>query len=108
MQQTLSSTTPSTRARAGDGLAYAVLRRGGAPPVQAKAQLDLAAAAALRLEAAFRAQAPGGEAPKFAFHKAHVAAVMAQGGFCAFSERRVGPDGVAVCLPLIWPRAPRG
>jgi len=33
----------------------------------------------------------------------YVAAVMAFGGFCALSERRM-PRGVAlVCLPLIWP-----
>lgn len=42
--------------------------------------------------------------PKFARHDAHVAAVMEAGGFCAFSERRIGRDGVAVCLPLKWTR----
>ena len=33
----------------------------------------------------------------------HAEAVMAQGGFCAFSERALGPGKWAVCLPLIWP-----
>jgi transposase len=37
--------------------------------------------------------------------QAHAEAVMAQGGFCAFSERALGPGKWAVCLPLIWPRA---
>jgi hypothetical protein len=33
-----------------------------------------------------------------------VAAVLAAGGFWAFSERRIGRDGAAVCLPMIGPR----
>ena len=31
-------------------------------------------------------------------------AAMREGGFCALSERRVGKDGMAVCLPLTWPK----
>jgi len=34
---------------------------------------------------------------------AYVAACMAQGGFCAFSEKRLTRGNVAVCLPVIWP-----
>jgi predicted transcriptional regulator len=33
----------------------------------------------------------------------HAEAVMAQGGFCALSERPLGSGKWAVCLPLIWP-----
>jgi predicted transcriptional regulator len=33
----------------------------------------------------------------------HAEAVMAQGGFCALSERSLGSGKWAVCLPLIWP-----
>lgn len=70
-------------------------------------ELQLEAGTARRLERVFRkVQARGAgdrQLPKFARHDAHVAAVLAQGGFCAFSERRIGRDGVAVCLPLVWP-----
>lgn len=69
--------------------------------------MQLDPSAARRLERVFlKAQARGAgdrQLPKFARHEAHVAAVMAQGGFCAFSERRIGRDGVAICLPLIRP-----
>lgn len=69
--------------------------------------MQLDAGAARRLERGFlRVQARGAgdrQLPKFARHEAHVAAVMAQGGFSAFSERRIGRDGVAICLPLIRP-----
>ncbi len=71
-------------------------------------ELGLAADHARRLEAGFRAKAQRGlgdiQLPRFARHDKHVAAVLAQGGFCAFSERRIGKDGAAVCLPLRWPR----
>jgi hypothetical protein len=71
-------------------------------------ELGLAAGHARRLEAGFRAKAQRGlsdvQLPRFARHDKHVAAIMAQGGFCAFSERRIGRDGVAVCLPLTWPQ----
>jgi len=87
---------------------YATLRRGGAPPDIAKAQLSIPAGMAARLEGHFRARAARGagdaELPRFARHEQHVAAVMAQGGFPALTERRCGRDGVRVCLPLLWPR----
>lgn len=38
----------------------------------------------------------------------HAAACLAAGGFWAFSERRLGRDKVAVCLPLIPPVQMRG
>ena len=38
----------------------------------------------------------------------HAAACLAAGGFWAFSERRLGRDQVAVCLPLIPPVQMRG
>ena len=100
--------TPATSAspsRSVNGSAYAVLRQGGASPHRSQALLGLEEAAAGRLERGFQARAARGaaEAPRFARHEAHVAAVMAQGGFCAFSERRQGRDGWVVCLPLIWP-----
>lgn len=70
-------------------------------------ELRLEPGLARRLERVFRrAQARGAgdrQLPKFARHDAHVAAVLAEGGFCAFSERRIGRDGAAVCLPLVWP-----
>ena len=62
---------------------------------------------ARRFEKLFRARTTRGsgdnQLPKFARHDAHVAAVLAAGGFWAFSERRIGRDGVAVCLPMIAP-----
>ncbi|MCA3550135.1 MAG: hypothetical protein IM647_07415 [Phenylobacterium sp.] len=33
----------------------------------------------------------------------HAEAVMAEGGFCAFSEKPLGIGKWAVCLPLVWP-----
>lgn len=84
---------------------YAVLRQTGSSPPRARAQLQLDAAAAARLEKLFRARAARGQGdeqlPKFARHDRHVAAVLAAGGFWAFSERRIGRDGVVVCLPLL-------
>lgn len=41
--------------------------------------------------------------PRFARHDRHVAAAMAAGGFWAFSEKRIGKHGMAVCLPLVPP-----
>lgn len=91
---------------------YAALRQTGTSPARAMAELGLTAAAGRRLERAFRARVARGDGdsqtPKFARNDAHVAAVMAQGGFCAFSERRLLGEGVSVCLPLIWPEPTRG
>lgn len=79
----------------------------GTSPARATAELRLTSASARRLERAFRARVEravgDSQTPRFARHEAHVAAVMAQGGFCAFSERRLAGEGVCVCLPLIWP-----
>ena len=99
MQQDLS--------RPADGQDYAALRQSGTCPARARLQLRLGPAAGRRLERLFRSRTARGagdsQLPKFARHEAHVAAVMAQGGFWAFSERRIGKDGVAVCLPLVAP-----
>lgn len=88
-----------------DGQDYAVLRQTGSSPCRVRRQLRLAPAAAARLEALFRARTARGQGdaqlPKFARHDRHVAAVLAQGGFWALSERRIGRDGLAVCLPLV-------
>lgn len=96
-----------TKPRPVDGQDYAALRQSGTPPEQARAQLGLAADSARRFEALFRKRAARGEGdrqrPKFARHEAHVAAVRAAGGFWSLSERRIGKDGVAVCLPMIGP-----
>ncbi|CAN7306733.1 hypothetical protein LJR164_001611 [Phenylobacterium sp. LjRoot164] len=43
--------------------------------------------------------------PRFAHDDAHVEAIMtgsAGRGFSALSERRLGEDKIAVCLPLVW------
>lgn len=90
-----------------DGQDYAVLRQCGTQPADARLRLGLEHADAERLERVFRARTTRGagdrQLPKFARHDRHVAAVMAQGGFCAFSERRLAGGGVCVCLPLIAP-----
>ena len=90
--------------------AYEALRRGGGDPAAVRRQLGREAAAAARLEAAFRARAARGvgdaHLPKFARHAQHVAAVMGEGGFPALSERRKGRDGACVCLPMIRPGGP--
>lgn len=76
--------------------------------MRAQVELGLTAGQAQRLERAFRVKLASGvgdiQLPRFARHDAHVAAVMREGGFCAFSERRVSKDGVAVSLPLTWPK----
>lgn len=36
--------------------------------------------------------------------RVHADAVMAEGGFCALSEKSLGRGNWAVCLPLIWPK----
>ena len=79
-----SEIDPHTLARA----SYAVLRRGGTAPSPAAAQLGLAPGLAERLERLFRARCGGGpEQPRFARHGAHVAAVLAAGGFPAAPDR---------------------
>lgn len=97
--------------RLGDGQNYAALRQSGTQAARVRVELGLDDLSAWRMEKAFRHRADRGvgdvQLPKFARHEAHVAAVMAQGGFCAFSERRLGRSHVAVCLPLIRPGSPR-
>lgn len=92
-----------------DGYDYAVLRQSGTQVADARLRLGLEHADAERLEKVFRARTARGagdrQLPKFARHDRHVAAVLKAGGFWAFSERRVGRDGVCVCLPLIPPGA---
>ncbi|MFM8938894.1 MAG: hypothetical protein ACKOEY_02530, partial [Phenylobacterium sp.] len=105
MTQTPVSQTRTLRP--GDIHDYAVLRQSGTHPERARIELNLRPGQARRLEQVMRARATRGEGdrqlPKFAHHDRHVRAVMAQGGFWALSERRIGRDGVAVCLPLIPP-----
>jgi hypothetical protein len=66
--------------------AYAALRYGGAPPGAAQAQLALPISLASRLETMFSRRSGGGPdpmRPRFARHGAHVAAVLAAGGYPA-------------------------
>jgi hypothetical protein len=63
---------------------YAVLRYEGAPPPRAREALGLAEATAASLERLFQARTGGGDdlmRPRFARHAAHVAAVLAEGGY---------------------------
>lgn len=93
--------------RPADGQDYAALRQSGTSPARARAQLNLEESQARRFEKLFRSRTARGagdtQLPKFARHDAHVAAVLEAGGFWAFSERRIGRDGAAVCLPMIAP-----
>ena len=86
---------------------YAVLRQSGTQAARVRVQLRLSAPDAQRLEKLFQARNARGEGdrqlPRFAMHDRHVAAVLAQGGFWAFSERRLGKTTVVVCLPMIPP-----
>lgn len=95
--------------RPADGQDYAALRQSGTSPARAQVQLRLAASDGERLERLFRARTTRGvgdsQLPRFARHEAHVAACMAEGGFWALSERRVGKGMVIVCLPMIPPFA---
>jgi hypothetical protein len=91
---------------------YAVLRRGGVSPGKARALMALEGRAADRLEAQFRTRAAtgGGEEvqPRFARHEAHVAAVLAAGGFPSLTERRGAGGGQRLGLPVIWPQRESG
>ena len=67
---------------------YAVSRRGGRPPELARAELGLPAEVAAGLERLFRSLGGGGPdpmRPRFARHRAHVRAVLAQGGYPAIA-----------------------
>lgn len=71
--------------------AYAASRHGGAPPGLAAVELALPAETAAELERLFQRRPGGGPGrmrPRFARHAAHVAAVMAAGGYPAIAERR--------------------
>lgn len=85
-----------------------MLRQSGTQAGRARLQLRLNDVDAARLEKLFRARSSRGtgdrQLPKFARHDRHVEAVMQEGGFWAFSERRVGGGGMCVCLPLIPPK----
>lgn len=65
--------------------AYFTLRHGGAPPARACVELGLTSSRARRLEAQFAIRRPGERSdamrPRFANHRAHVAAVLAAGGY---------------------------
>ena len=104
MFHTFSSMSQNRPPKTGDVQTYVALRQSGTHPERARAELDLRPGQARRLERVFRARTARGEGdrqlPKFAHHDRHIRAVMAAGGFWALSERRVGRDGVAVCLPL--------
>jgi hypothetical protein len=97
-----------TQARpAATGQEYAALRQTGTSPTRARVELGIAPGLARRLETSFRVKSLKGgdvQSPRFARHDEHVALVMAQGGFCAFSERRIGREGAVVCLPMRWPK----
>lgn len=86
---------------------YSALRSGGASPHSARVQLRLEEAQAQRFESIVRARAArgggDGPAPRFARHDRHVAAVMAQGGFPALTEKADAGGCRTVSLPLIWP-----
>jgi hypothetical protein len=90
--------------RPGEIQDYSVLRQTGTPPARARRLIGLGDSAAKELEAAFkvRQRRPGDrERPKFARHDAHVASVLREGGFSAFSERPLGKGMYAICLPMI-------
>lgn len=105
MGQETHTTLPSPPRSGQD---YAALRQTGTPALRAQVELGLPNGQARRLEAGFRAKAARGagdlQLPKFARHDEHVRTVMAQGGFCAFSEHRLGGGAIAARLPLVWPR----
>ena len=68
---------------------YAVLRQMGASPEAARAELDLPPATAARYERLFQGRpgrGPDSMRPKFARHGAHVAAVLAAGGFASLTD----------------------
>jgi hypothetical protein len=67
---------------------YAALRQEGAPPWRARSELGLQAAAAARFERLFQARTGIPGKPRFARHRQHVAAVLAEGGYPVLPERR--------------------
>jgi hypothetical protein len=63
---------------------YSACRHGGAPPELARVELELPPETAERLERLFKARPGGGVdamRPRFARHRSHVEAVMAEGGY---------------------------
>jgi len=86
---------------------YAALRQSGTQPWRVASELGLDADQRRRLEAVFLKRAARGagdrQLPKFARHTAHCAAVMAQGGYPAFSERRTSRGAPVLCLPVTTP-----
>lgn len=93
--------------RAADAGAYEAARKGGASPHVARTELNLSLEVGARFERIFRRRVMRGDGegplPRYARHGLHVAAVMAQGGYPALSERRMGKLGACVCLPLTRP-----
>ena len=92
------------------GEVYAALRQSGTQVARARLELGLAAGEAAGLERLLQLRTARGagdkQLPKFARHDRHVAAVLAEGGFWALSERRIGKSAIAICLPLIPPGRP--
>ena len=69
---------------------YAALRYQGVPPPRARAALELPEATAARFERLFLASPGAGPdpmRPRFARDEAHVAAVMAQGGYPVLPDK---------------------
>lgn len=69
---------------------YSVLRQGGASPARACAELGVRIGRRDHLEKLFQARRAAGEQrlerPRFAFHRKHVTAVRAAGGFPVLSR----------------------
>ena len=107
MFHTFSAMSQTRTPQPGDIHDYAALRQSGTHPDRARTDRARRPGPARRRARGSRARAARGEGdrqlPKFAHHDRHVRAVMAQGGFWALSERRVGRNGTAVCLPLLPP-----
>ena len=84
----MPSTSPDQATLA--SASYAALRYEGIPPPRVREALGLPEATAARLEQLFRARPGGGTdpmRPRFARHAAHVAAILAEGGYPVLPER---------------------
>ncbi len=89
---------------------YVAMRRSGKPSPEVRDTMGISESLRDHLEALYRAVAThpakqrDNSCPAFAHDDKHVAAVMREGGFIAFSDNGNPREALGICLPILAPR----
>lgn len=86
---------------------YVAMRRNGKPSPEVRDAMGISESLRDHLEALYRAVATppamqrDNSCPAFAHDDKHVAAVMREGGFIAFSDNGNRREALGICLPIV-------